>query len=83
MPHLVDAYMSMISNQNTIYNQMTQGVKTFCHDVQAQYKEIILQSQIFGANVKGGMTVIVAKSSQDYENLIDAFNTSITSYNSV
>jgi hypothetical protein len=35
MPQLVDAYMSMISKQNTFYNQLTKGVETFCHYVSA------------------------------------------------
>jgi hypothetical protein len=42
MPQLVDAYMLMISQQNTFYNQMTKGVETLCHNVYAQYTEIIL-----------------------------------------
>jgi len=33
MPQLVDAYMSMISKQNTFYDQMNRGVETLCHDV--------------------------------------------------
>jgi hypothetical protein len=53
MPQLVDAYMSMVSKQNTFYNQMTKGVETLCHNVYAQYTEIILQSQVFASNVKG------------------------------
>jgi len=63
MPQLMDAYMSMISKQNTIYDQMNSGVETFCHNVYAQYTEMILQSQIFVANVRGGMAVIAAKAS--------------------
>jgi len=82
MPQLVDAYMSMISKQNMFYDQMTKGVETLYHNVYAQYTEIILQSQIFASNVKGGMAVIAAKASQDYENLKDAFNTQISSNNS-
>ena len=82
MPQLVDAYMSMISKRNTFYNQMTKGVETLCHNVFAQYTEIILQSQIFASNLKGGMAVITAKASQDYENLKDAFNAQISSNNS-
>jgi len=42
MPQLVDAYMSMVSIQNTFYNQMTKDVETLCHNVYAQYTEIIL-----------------------------------------
>jgi len=74
--------MSMVSKQNTFYHHITQGVETLCHNVYAQYTEIILQSQIFAANVKGGMPVIAANASQDYENLKDTFNTQITSNNS-
>jgi hypothetical protein len=55
MPQLVDAYMSMVSKQNTFYDQMTKGVETLCHNVHAKYTEIILQSQVFASNVKGGM----------------------------
>jgi len=65
MPQLVDASMSMASKQNTFYDQMNRGLETLCHNVYAQYTEIILQSQIFAANVKGGMAVIAAKASQD------------------
>ena len=61
---------------------MTKGVEALCHNVYAQYTEIILQSQIFASNVKGGMAVIVAKASQDYENLKDAFNAQISRNNS-
>ena len=81
MPQLVDAHMSMISKHNTFYHQMTKGVETLCHNVYAQYTEIILQSQIFASNVKGGMAVITAKASQDYDNLNDAFNAQISSNN--
>jgi len=81
MPQLVDANMSMVSKQNTIYDQMTKGVEPLCHNVYAQYTEIILQSQVFASNVKGGMAVIAAKVSQDYENLRDAFNPQILSNN--
>jgi hypothetical protein len=42
MPQLVDAYMLMISQQNTFYDQMTKGVETLYHNVYAQYTEIIL-----------------------------------------
>jgi len=77
----VDAYMSMISKQNTFYNQPTKRVEILCHNVYAQYRVIILQSQIFAPNVKGGMAVIAAKASQDYENLKDAFNAQISSNN--
>jgi len=82
VPQLVDAYMLMISRQNTFYYQMTKGVEALCHNVYAQYTEIILQSQMFASNVKGGMAVIAAKASQDYENLKDAFNAQISSNNS-
>jgi len=82
MPPLVDGYMSMIHKQNTFYNWMTNGVKTFCHNVYAQYAEIILQSHVFAANIKGGIAVIAAKESQHYENLKDAFNAQSTSNNS-
>jgi hypothetical protein len=81
IPQLVDAYMSIVSKQNTFYNQMTKGVDTLCHNVYAQYTEIILQSQVFASNVKGGMAVIVAKASQDYENLRVAFDARILSNN--
>jgi len=81
MPQLVDAYMSMISKQNTFYDQMTKGVETLCHTVYPQYTEIILQSQIFASIVKGGMAVIRAKASQEYKNLKDAFNARISSNN--
>jgi hypothetical protein len=64
MPLLVDAYMSMVSKQNTFYDQMTKGVETLCHIVYAQYKEIILQSHVFASNVKPGMAVNAAKASQ-------------------
>ena len=74
MPLLVDAYMSMVSKQNTFYDQMTKGVETLCHNVYAQYEEIILKSQVCASNVREGMAVIEAKASQDYENLRDAFN---------
>jgi hypothetical protein len=62
---------------------MTRGVETFCHNVYAQYTEIILQSQIFASNVKGGMALIAAKHSQDYVNLKDACNAQISSNNNV
>jgi hypothetical protein len=81
MPQLVDAYMSMVSKQNTFYDQMTKGVETLCHNVYAQYTEIVLQSQVFASNVKGGMAEIAAKASQDYENLRDVFNAQILSNN--
>ena len=81
MPQVVDAYMSIISKPNTFHNQITKGVKTVCDNVYAQYTEIILQSQIFASNVKGGMAVIAAKASQDYENLKDAFNVQISRNN--
>jgi hypothetical protein len=55
IPQLVDVSMSMVSKQNTFYDQMTKGVETLCHNVHAQYTEIILQSQVFASNVKGGM----------------------------
>jgi len=71
----------MVSTQNTFYDQMNRGVETLCHNVYAQYSEIILQSYIFVANVKGGMAVIAAKASQNYENLKDGFNAQIPSYN--
>jgi len=35
MPQLVDAYMSMVSKQNTFYNPMTKGVETLCRNVYA------------------------------------------------
>jgi hypothetical protein len=57
---------------------MTKGVETLYHNVYTQYTEIILQSQIFASNVKGGMSVIAAKVFQDYENLKDAFNSQIS-----
>jgi len=79
---LVDANKSMISKQNTIYDQMTKGIKTLCHDVYAQYTEIILHTQIFAAKVKGGMAVIADETSQHYKNLKDTFNTQITIINS-
>jgi hypothetical protein len=79
MPLLVDAYMSMVSKQNTFYDQMTKGVETLYHNVYAQHTEIILQSQVFASNGKGGMAVIAAKAFQDYENLRDAFNAQILS----
>jgi len=77
IPQVVDAYISMVSKQNTFYDQMTKRVETMCQDVYAQYTEIILQSQVFVSNVKGGMPVIAAKASQEYENLRDAFNAQI------
>jgi len=83
MPLLVDDYMSMISKQHTIYDQMMKGVETLCRNVYAQYTDIILQSQIFASNVKGGMPVIAAKVSQDYENLKDAFDAKLPSNSSV
>jgi len=82
MPQLVDAYRSMVSNQNTFYDQMHRGVVTLCHNVYVQQTEIILQSQIFVANVKGGMAVIAAKASQDDENLKDTLHAQIPSNNS-
>jgi len=81
MPQLVNAYISIVSKQNTFYDQMTKGVKTLGHNVYTQYPEIILQSQVFASNVKGGMAVIAAKASQDYENLRDAFNAQILNNN--
>jgi len=81
MPQLVDAYYSMVRKQNTIYDQMTRGVKTLSHNVYAQYTEIILQSRIFTSNVNREMAVIAVKASQDYENLRDAFNGQIVSNN--
>jgi hypothetical protein len=77
MPRLVDDYMSMVSQQNTFYYQMTKGVETLCHNVYTQYTESILQSQIFISNVKGGMAVIAAKESQYYKIFRDAFNAHI------
>jgi hypothetical protein len=79
MPQLVDAYMWMVSKQNTFHDAMTSGVEMLCHNVYAQYTEIILQSQVFASYVKGGMTVIAAKASQDYENVKDAFHAQILS----
>jgi len=81
MPQLVDAYMSMVSKQNSFSDQMTKGVETLCHNVDAQYTEIILQSQIYALNVKEEMAVIAAKASQDYENLMDAIYAQISSNN--
>jgi len=81
MPQPVDGNMSTIGKQNTRYNRMNRGVKTVCHEMYAQYIQIILQSQIFTANVKGGIAVIAAEASQDSENLKDAFNTQIASNN--
>jgi hypothetical protein len=78
MSQLVDAYMSMISKQNTFYDQMTKGVEILYHNVYVLFTEITLQSQIFAANVKGKMRIIVAKASQDYKNLKDTFNAQIT-----
>jgi hypothetical protein len=71
----------MVSKQNTFHDAMTSGVEMLCHNVYAQYTEIILQSQVFASNVKGGMTVIAAKASQDYENVKDAFHAQILSNN--
>ena len=82
MGQLVDAYMLMISKQNTFYDQMTRGVETLCHNVYAPCRDIILQSQTFAANVKGEMPVIAANTFQDYENLKHAFNTHLTCNNS-
>jgi len=82
MPQLVDTYMWMVRKQNTFYDQMNRGVETLCHNVYTQFPKVILQSQIFVANVKGGMAVIAAKVSQDYKNLKDTFNAQITSNNS-
>jgi hypothetical protein len=79
MPQSVDAYMSMVSKQNNLYDQMTKGVETLCHNVYAQYTEIILQSQVFAFNLKGEMAVITGKASQDYKNLRNAFNAQILS----
>jgi len=81
MPQRVDAYRLMISKQRAFYNQMTKGVVTFCHNVYTQDTEIILQSQIFAANVKGQMAVIAAKDFQNYKNLRDTFKTQNTSNN--
>jgi hypothetical protein len=50
--------------------------------VYAQYTEIILQSQILASNARGGMAVLAAKASQDYENLKYVFNAQISSNNS-
>jgi len=79
MPQLVDANMSMISKQNTFYDQMTKGVEILYHNVYAPYTEITLWFQIFVANVRGEMGIRAAKSSQDYKNLKDVFNAEITS----
>jgi uncharacterized protein YybS (DUF2232 family) len=81
MPQLGDAYMSMVSKQNNVYDQMTKRVETLCHNVYAQYTEIILQSQIFASYINGGITVIAAKALQDYKNLKDAWNAHISSNN--
>jgi len=81
MRQLVDAYMLMVSKQNTFYDQMTKGVETLRHNVYAQYTQIILQSQVFASNVQGGMAVIAAEASQDYKNLRDVFNAQILSNN--
>jgi hypothetical protein len=81
MRQLVDASMLMVSKQNTIYDQMTMGVQTFCHNVYAQYTEIILHSQVIASNVMGGMAVFAAKAPQDYEYLRDTYNAQILSNN--
>jgi len=82
MPQLVDVYRLMLSNRNTFYEQMTNGVKILYYNVYAQFTEIILQSQIFVANIKEEMAAIAAKVFHKYENLKDTFNVQITSNNS-
>jgi hypothetical protein len=60
---------------------MPKGVETMCHNLYAQFTEIILLSLIFAANDNGGMAVIATKASQDFENLKDAFNARISCNN--
>jgi len=83
IPQCVHDKISMISEQNTFYDQMNKGVKTLRYSVSAQYAESILQSRISASNVKGEMAVIAAKASYHYESLTDAFHTEIPSNNKV
>ena len=47
----------------------------------SQRPDIILQSPILAADVKGGMAGIAAKTSQDYQTLKEAFNGHFTNNN--
>ena len=77
LPGLAKAYESLIIRQNEIYDAICQGVEQMERAQLEKHSDIVIQSQVFAANVQAAFVVMKAQSTEDYEELRPALGEQI------
>ena len=69
LPELAQAYKGLITWQNEIYDAISLGVEKMERVQFKKHSDIIIQSQVFVANVLTAFAVMKAQSTEAYEDL--------------
>ncbi|KAF8541860.1 hypothetical protein BDD12DRAFT_877685 [Trichophaea hybrida] len=69
LPELAQAYEGLINRQNEIYDPICQGVEKMERAQFAKHSDIVVQSQVFAANIQAAFAVMKAQSTEAYEEL--------------
>jgi hypothetical protein len=77
LPELAQAYEGLINRQNEIYDAVCQGVEKMERAQFEKHSDIVIQSQVFAANVQAAFVVMKAQSTEDYEELRSALGEQI------
>jgi hypothetical protein len=66
---LAQAYEGLIIRQNEIYDAICLGVEKMERAQFSKHSDIVIQSQVFAANVQAAFAVMKAPSTESYEEL--------------
>ena len=77
LPGLAKAYEGLIIRQNEIYDAVHLGVEKMERAQFEKHSDIVIQSQVFAANVQAASVVIKAQSTEAYKKLQSALSEQI------
>ena len=69
LPDLAIAYEGLIGRQNEIYDAICQGVEKIERAQFGKYSNIVIQSQVFVANIQATLVLMKIQSTEAYEKL--------------